>query len=482
MYRIVKNELVKIFSKKSLYVILIIAFLIIGFDMIFSEEPERTLDNPYGNNYSAAVDTKSRADLSTDLGKLDYVSAQTQIDIYNMVIEKYGINSWQEYVTIKIDNSKIYNMLYNYKFIENKEKYNDENKASLEITEDKNIAKEEYNKVIELFDSDNWREVANILKDDFEKQASESERQDSTILLQIEEINMRLKYNINFGYDYLNIAIDDYKLAKMNLVDYKNDENLPYKEKLLKNDLKEQLRVSEYIIKTKKDINSQNTARNRISNVFSAENQQVFIVFICIILLSGIVSDEYNKGTIKKLLVKPYKRNKILIGKFISSIIIMLFVTLFVVISVAIISCIKYGIDSLSLPTIIYNFTTDSIIEMNLLSYLGLQFLMKLPMFVGVIIILMFLSTVFGSSLITMAMGFLIYFGGNIITDNSEMLSEIAKLLPNCNWDFSIYAFGKLPQIEGITLEFSAIVCVIYYLILMIPTYIWFTNGDIKNK
>ena len=48
----------------------------------------------------------------------------------------------------------------------------------------------------------------------------------------------------------------------------------------------------------------------------------IFII-ICIIMVSGsIVSDEYNKGTIKYLLIKPYKRYKILLSKLFSSIII----------------------------------------------------------------------------------------------------------------------------------------------------------------
>ena len=39
-----------------------------------------------------------------------------------------------------------------------------------------------------------------------------------------------------------------------------------------------------------------------------------------------IVSEEFNKGTIKLLLVKPYTRNKILLSKFITTLIMIVFV------------------------------------------------------------------------------------------------------------------------------------------------------------
>jgi ABC-2 type transport system permease protein len=52
------------------------------------------------------------------------------------------------------------------------------------------------------------------------------------------------------------------------------------------------------------------------SDLISSEfNRSVIFVMICIIMVSStIVSDEYN-GTIKQLLIKPYKRYEILLSK-----------------------------------------------------------------------------------------------------------------------------------------------------------------------
>ena len=482
MYRIIKNELIKIFSKKSLYIILLIAFLIIFFSNFFEVENQRSVENPYALHYNNALDIKSTADLETNDGIEKYISGQTMIDVYKMIMDRYGINSWQEYVTIKIENSKIFEVLYNYKYINNVERYNKENNTNIVISEDKEEIKKEYDNIIKLLDSNSWKEIASLLKKDFESQLFENNNVNSSIKLNIEEIDLRLKYDINFGYDYLNLAIEDYKISKENLSEFEMKKDLSYQEEIQRNELKEKLKTSEYIIKTKNDINNINTASYQISNMFSLDNKQIYIVFICIIILSGIVSDEYNKGTIRKLLIKPYNRGKILFGKFMAAIITMLIISLIISSMVVIIECLRYGINTLNTQSIIYDFNNDRIIEMNIFSYLGLQFLMKLPMFIGMIIILLFISTIFGSSIITMALGFIIYFGGNTIINNPTILPEIAKLLPNCNWDFSIYVFGKLPKIEGMNIEISMIICLVYYLILLIPTFIWFKNGDIKNK
>ena len=201
MYRIIKNELIKIFSKKSLYIILLIAFLIIFFSDFFEVENQRSVENPYALHYNNALDIKSTADLTTEEGIEKYISGQTMIDVYKMIMDRYGINSWQEYVTIKIENSKIFEVLYNYKYINNVERYNKENNTNIVISEDKEEIKKEYDNIIKLLDSNSWEKIASLLKKDFESQLFENNNVNSSIKLNIEEIDLRLKYDINFRYD-----------------------------------------------------------------------------------------------------------------------------------------------------------------------------------------------------------------------------------------------------------------------------------------
>ena len=56
----------------------------------------------------------------------------------------------------------------------------------------------------------------------------------------------------------------------------------------------------------------------------------MFILIFSVIVAGTIVSNEFQKGTIKLLLTRPYSRNKILLSKYIVSIIsILIFIILF---------------------------------------------------------------------------------------------------------------------------------------------------------
>ena len=53
-------------------------------------------------------------------------------------------------------------------------------------------------------------------------------------------------------------------------------------------------------------------------------------LLVAVLIASGIISDELDKGTIKQLLVKPFTRNKIFMSKLIASMIIVLFFMVYI--------------------------------------------------------------------------------------------------------------------------------------------------------
>ena len=58
---------------------------------------------------------------------------------------------------------------------------------------------------------------------------------------------------------------------------------------------------------------------------------------------------------------------------------------------------------------------------------------------------------------------------------------KFMKFFVTLNWDFTSYLFGNLPMMEGLTAPLSAAVCIAYFVIMLIPTFIVFKNKDIKN-
>ena len=56
---------------------------------------------------------------------------------------------------------------------------------------------------------------------------------------------------------------------------------------------------------------TESNARGMLVNFFS--HYEIFIVIIIVMIAGTIVSEEFNKGTIKLLLVRPYKEQQYLL-------------------------------------------------------------------------------------------------------------------------------------------------------------------------
>ena len=196
-----------------------------------------------------------------------------------------------------------------------------------------------------------------------------------------------------------------------------------------------------------------------------------------------IVSEEYNKGTIKQLLIRPYTRMQIIVSKFVASICVMITITVLVVLMVCISNIMIYGTDTLNIPMIIYNFNEERIVSMNMFEYLCVQFALKLPMFLSICIIAFGCSTIFGSTIIASIAPIFVYFFNILgVTGINEKTILYTRYFLTTNWDLSNYLFGKLPEFEVMNVNFSIAIILIYFILILIPTFVFFIKGDIKNR
>lgn len=202
-----------------------------------------------------------------------------------------------------------------------------------------------------------------------------------------------------------------------------------------------------------------------------------------IVMIAGtIVSEEFNKGTIKLLLVKPYSRNKILLAKFITVLIMIMFTIFAVVAMELIVGGIIFGFDSLSVPVLEYNFTTGSLEVINIFTYLGIEILTGLPKIILLATLAFACSTLFTNSAVAIAIPLLGFMSADMI--NMLVIQfkvQFMKLFVSLNWNFEEYLFGNLPNMEGMTCGFSVIICMIYFVVMLIPTFIAFKKKNIKN-
>ena len=271
-----------------------------------------------------------------------------------------------------------------------------------------------------------------------------------------------------------------YQQSQLEVNELSNKNNKSYEEEKAYQLAKEDAEKSRYAIEQSKDIYNTTDAREFLLNVFS--KYELFIIITIVLIAGAIVSDEFNKGTIKSLLVRPYSRTKILLAKFITVLITVLFIMVVTVILQFIIGGILFGFDSLSIPNVVYNFKTGKIMEVGILKSIICTGLGKLPIYVLLGTLAFALSTLFNNTAVAITITLLGYMASSIVNQFAYYYDmEWLKFFVTPNWDFTQFFYGNLPLIKGMSIPVSIIICLVYFVIMIIPTFVVFNKRNIKN-
>ena len=487
MNNLIKNELTKIFKKKTIYITMVVIFLLLIFMNVMMKIANREDQSSYylySENYIESLRgelERLNPDKASDV--TTYINILSEIQL-NEMMNQYKDSEWK----LAIINERIA------PFITERNTY--QYGAERNETQVEEINREIDN-ILQKIEEDDWKyfaeedlSQANQQIEDLNQQKEQTE--DKAVLKNIEielknaetekEIaEYRLNKNIPYGSDFLNRAISNLQTANATLASYDSqDKELEYQEQLEYNSYLEDQAESRYILDTGIDINKIDSLKGILQNFYAQFG--IFLIVVMVMIAGTIVSEEFNKGTIKLLLVKPYSRNKILLSKFITILIMIVFSIVIVLGMEIIVGGIMFGFDSLSIPVLQYNFDTNTLEEINIFSYLALQLFTQLPVLVLLASLAFALSTIFTNSPVAIALPLLGYMGAAVINQLAIQYNvQFLKYFVTLNWDFSQYLFGGLPLMEGLTPIFSIIVCIIYFLIMMIPTFIIFKKKNIKN-
>ena len=482
MSKLIKNELIKIFSKKSMIVIgVIILVIIIGFNVL------NKISQNMSNSYSAYSESYIQY-LDEELAELDpnkpsdinkYVETKSQKDLATLA-KDYKETSWQAEV-IGTVISPIIEEMNNYEYI-------DKNNEAL------TGSKAKYDEMLTALKNNDWKYFANKELDSLNTQieelnaliAQDSENDDlktqlKSLELQKEVVNLRLDKNINYGSDnYKSIAVQNYRMYMGNYIQSSQGKNLTDEEKSEINGYLEKANLYKYDLYN--DTEYQNTATANYTFQNSIDTYIAIIVMVVVIVAGVSISEEFNKGTVKLLLVRPYSRTKILISKLIAVFITMLITTATILLLQFIIGGIVYGFGTYMMNVVQFDFTTNSIVTLNIFAYLGLIFICKLPIFILIGTLAFALSTLFLNSPLAVALPILGYMGSDMI--NMIAISykwDWVKYFVTPNWDLSQYLFGGTPMFSGISIEFSITICAIYFVIMLVASIVSFKKRNIKN-
>lgn len=481
MISLIQNELKKIFKKKSLLITLLVtlAFIILT-NVIYKLDFENSYYDYIEEEISFYGEQLKTLDPEKD--KDMYAQYKTELEVYQLV-KKYDEKSWQA----KIIQSEMRSCISNINYFT----YQEKSDSGLKI------AKAKYNEYIKRLDTDDWRYFAEeeVKEKNTEIDELKAMQEKTTNKLEIKELQSqirgyeisrqiatwRLEKDIPYGNDYKNNCLNSYMVAMEDIRSYdfgETEKNYDSKKQYYK--AQETAAINKYDIENETTVGDTSSAKGILLSTF--DEYEIFLIVMFMMTAGVIVSEEFSKGTIKLLLIKPYKRSTILASKFITSIIVAIIVILLVLLMQFVVGGLIQGFDSFKNPTIIYDHTINNVKQINTIQYLAMQALGKAPMYILLMTLAFAFSTIFTNSALAITISLLGYMGSSIINMLALNLKlNWIKYFVTPNWNLTEYFWGGIPTFEGITLPFSIAIIVIYMVIMLVPTFIIFQKKNIKN-
>lgn len=476
MINLIRNELKKITKKKVIYIMF---FVTLAFMILINIVGKKFQSTSYVVYDDEAMESY-KEQLTPELEASDpdyYADCKSMYDSYELG-KKYEEDSWQRQVI----SQRIQPVL---------------KKMYLEKSgEDYEIAKAEYDKLIEALENNDWRSFVqyNLEETNLQIELMPEDNDQLESLKDIKQtLEWRLEKNIPYDNSDLNSYLQCWLSARQSIRQYKDNKNPSQTEKVYHQQDVATEAIARYAIENSIDgtISSQGNSNLKYGLAYSAKSElfdvfsgySLFIIILFIIVAGTIVSEEFNKGTIKLLLVRPYSRIKILLSKYITCLIVLVCSMVCVTLMQTVVGGIVFGFDSYKDPTVVYNFTTNSLNTLSILGTLATAALAILPKLILLMTLAFTLSTVITNTPVAIAIPLLGSMVESIINQLAIMYEKanFLKYFVTPNWDFSQYLYGALPQMKGITLEFSVCICLAYFIVMMALS-IWnFKNKNIKN-
>lgn len=476
MNKLIKNELIKIFSKKSIiiFAVLILIFML-GYNILYKYS-QNSSGEMYSDSYISYLENQLKElDPNDTTDVTPYAEVKTQLDVAKLS-KGYSSSSWEQYV-IETFISPTINEMNTYEYI-------DKNTEKLEEV------KATYNDMCNALKND-WKYFANRELNDLEKQINdiknsnisntEMDAQLKNLELQKEVVNLRLTKNIEYGTEnYNSLALQNYQMNMLTYNSYIGKENLNENEKNEMNEALKTASLYKYDLDNNKEYQNTSTANYNFQRTI---NTYIVIIVMIVVIIAGVsISEEFNKGTVKLLLVRPYSRTKILIAKLISVLITMVITTLFVLVLQFFIGGFTFGFNTYYFNISEFNFNTNTVFILNIFKYISLIFISKLPIFILIGTLAFALSTISLNSPLAIALPILGYMVSDMINVVAlEFHWDWVKYFVTPNWDLSQYLFGGTPLFKGISVEFSILICIIYFAIMIGVSIEVFKRRNIKN-
>lgn len=201
-----------------------------------------------------------------------------------------------------------------------------------------------------------------------------------------------------------------------------------------------------------------------------------FAGLFTIIIAAGIVASEFNWGTIKLLLIRPIDRGKILAAKYMTVLLFALLILSMLFSYSALLGAILFGFPETTIPYLNYNngVVTEQSMIVHLIIYYGLKSVNMLMLATMAFMI----SAVFRNNSLAIGLSLFLMFTGGQLTMLLAMKFNWAKYILFANTDLIRY-FEGVPMVEGMTLPFSIVMLMIYFVLFQFLAFYVFKKRDV---
>ncbi|MDE5539360.1 MAG: ABC transporter permease, partial [Bacilli bacterium] len=421
----------------------------------------KSLGNDELNSSSSNYTEIDIEEIEEENASLD-LTKEEDLETYVMNISLLELNDYQNKYSSNNERYLLDNYIYDLIVAKNEAKHitNDE-------TEYENL-NNEINTLLEPIKKDDWEYF--VKKNIAELQELITTSPDNVAITRYQARLKLNEYRLNnsIPYDYANYLNNALEFIETNLYEYQNlasKESLNKKEQERFDYLKEEMLTNEYILKNKTDVNN---AWNLHSLLMDFASEYGLFILIFIIYISGsIVSEEFNKGTIKYLLTKPYKRRTILTSKYLTILILIPCIIIGMYLTNLLIGSLILGYNSLSIPVLLYDNVSAKLISVNTFVYSLKLIVSVLPMYLVLATFCFALSAITTSTSSAVTLTFAFYLVGNVIS--SLYLSygiKAFKGFVSLHWDFS-YLVNLSANIYNIKPFISILVIIIYLSVML---------------
>jgi ABC-2 type transport system permease protein len=210
--------------------------------------------------------------------------------------------------------------------------------------------------------------------------------------------------------------------------------------------------------------------------MLTASGLIILVTLFTVIIAGDMVAGEFTWGTIKLLLIRPASRAKILLSKYITTLLFAATLLVLLFITALIVNGFLYGFGRLSLPHLTVN-AAGQVQERTMLFYVFATYGLKLIELVMIVTLAFMISTVFRSASLAIGLSIFIMFAGQIIT---LLLLRFTwgKYFLFANTDLTPYLEDR-PLAEGMTMGFSITVLIFYFLLFNVLSWEIFRRRDV---